>query len=97
VAYALAYAEQVTAKIPPTGTVRHVRLFKNGRSQAVRIPREFELPGNEAILRQDTRGRLILEPLPRPKLPDLLSAWKPLSGKDQLPAIEDRPAEPLDL
>ncbi|PJB30730.1 MAG: VapB, partial [Deltaproteobacteria bacterium CG_4_9_14_3_um_filter_65_9] len=27
---------------------RHVRLFKNGRNQALRIPREFELPGNEA-------------------------------------------------
>lgn len=24
---------------------RHVELFKNGRNQAVRIPREFELPG----------------------------------------------------
>ena len=24
---------------------RHVRLFRNGRNQAVRIPVEFELPG----------------------------------------------------
>ena len=29
---------------------RHVRLFRNGRNQAVRIPVEFELPGDEAIL-----------------------------------------------
>ena len=29
---------------------RHVKLFKNGRSQAVRIPREFELPGAELAL-----------------------------------------------
>jgi hypothetical protein len=28
---------------------RHVKLFKNGRNQAVRIPREFELPGEAAI------------------------------------------------
>ena len=28
---------------------RHVRLFRNGRNQALRIPREFELEGNEAI------------------------------------------------
>lgn len=28
---------------------RHVRLFRNGRNQAVRIPVEFELPGDEAI------------------------------------------------
>ncbi len=83
--------------MPATETVRHVRLFKNGRSQAVRIPREFELPGNVAILRRDTSGRLILESLPRPKLVDLLSTWKPLTEKDQLPAIEDRPAEPLEI
>jgi antitoxin VapB len=31
---------------------RHVRLFKNGRNQAVRIPREFELPGEDAIMRK---------------------------------------------
>jgi antitoxin VapB len=82
--------------MPTTESVRHVRLFKNGRSQAVRIPREFELTGNEAILRRDARGRLILESLPRPNLVDLLSTWKPLSKKDQLPAVHDRPPEPLD-
>jgi antitoxin VapB len=27
---------------------RHVKLFKNGRNQAVRIPRECELPGPPA-------------------------------------------------
>lgn len=80
-----------------TKSARLVRLFKNGRSQAVRIPREFEMPGNEAILRRDKSGRLILQSLPRMKLIDLLSTWTPLGEKDQLPAIEDRPAEPLDV
>jgi len=83
--------------MPATETIRHVRLFKNGRSQAVRIPREFELPGNEAVLRRDPKGRLILESLPRPRLSDLLSTWEPLSKKDQLPTIDDQPPEPLDL
>ncbi|UWZ86017.1 antitoxin [Occallatibacter riparius] len=77
--------------------VRQVRLFKNGRSQAVRIPREFELPGNEATLRRDERGRLILEAIPRPRLLDLLATWTPLDKKDQLPEIEDLPAEPVKL
>ncbi len=27
-----------------------MKLFRNGRNQAVRIPREFELPGNDAIM-----------------------------------------------
>jgi antitoxin VapB len=78
-------------------SVRQVRLFKNGRSQAVRIPREFELPGNEATLRRDERGRLILEPIGRPKLLDLLATWGPLDKKDQLPVIEDEPAEPVKI
>ena len=34
---------------------RHVKVFKNGRNQAVRIPREFEVPGEEAILRKGRR------------------------------------------
>jgi antitoxin VapB len=78
-------------------SVRHVRLFKNGRSQAVRIPRDFELPGDEATMRRDERGRLILEPMPRPDILDLLASWTPLKEKDQMLPIEDRPAEPVDL
>jgi antitoxin VapB len=80
-----------------TQSIRHVRLFKNGRSQAVRIPREFELPGTEATLRRDERGRLILESISRPKLVDLLSTWTALDEKDWLPEIEDRPAGPVKI
>jgi len=43
-------------------TERHVRLFRNGRNQAVRIPKEFELEGEEAILRKEG-DHLILEPV----------------------------------
>jgi antitoxin VapB len=42
---------------------RHVKLFRNGRNQAVRIPREFELPGEDAIIRKE-RDRLIIEVAP---------------------------------
>jgi antitoxin VapB len=45
-------------------TERHVRLFKNGCNQALRIPREFELPGNEAIVHKEG-DRLIVEPVRR--------------------------------
>lgn len=38
---------------PPLVTPeRQVRLFRNGRNQAVRIPREFEFSGEDAILRE---------------------------------------------
>jgi antitoxin VapB len=41
---------------------RQVRLFRNGRNQALRIPREFELEGDRA--RVDREGeRLIVQPL----------------------------------
>lgn len=73
---------------------RHVRLFRNGANQALRIPREFELPGNEAVLRKDG-DRLIIEPVPPRSLLELLAAWDPLD--EDFPAIEDAPPEPVDF
>lgn len=80
-----------------SAATRRVRLFKNGTSQAVRIPREFELPGNEAVLRRDEQGRLILESIPRRNLLGIVASWKPLSKKDQLPEIDDLPADSVEL
>lgn len=56
---------------------RHVRLFRNGQNQAVRIPREFELDAVEAIMRQED-GRLIIEPVPRMGLLATLATLPPL-------------------
>jgi antitoxin VapB len=68
---------------------RHVKLFRNGRNQAVRIPREFELPGNHAIMRKEGQ-RLIIEPAP-PK--SLLTVLEQLPTLDEdFPAPEDGPA-----
>jgi len=73
---------------------RHVKLFKNGRNQAVRIPREFELPGEDAIIRQDGQ-RLIIEPAPPQSLLAVLAALPTLD--EEFPRIQDPPAEPADL
>ncbi|MDS4020028.1 MAG: AbrB/MazE/SpoVT family DNA-binding domain-containing protein [Candidatus Competibacter sp.] len=75
-------------------TERHVRLFKNGRNQALRIPREFELPGNEAIVHKEG-DRLIVEPVRRHSLLALLATWKPL--EEDFPDIQDWPPEPVEL
>ena len=75
-------------------TERHVRLFKNGRNQAVRIPRDLELPGREALLRREGR-RLILEPIARSSLLGVLATLKPLD--EDFPPIEALGAEPVDL
>lgn len=56
---------------------RHVRLFRNGRNQTLRIPREFELEGDEAIVRKEG-DRLIVEPVRKGRLLALLSTLEPL-------------------
>ena len=58
-------------------TERRVRLFRNGRNQAIRIPREFELEGNEAIIHKEG-DRLVIEPVKKPGLLAILSQMKPL-------------------
>ncbi|MGA8260619.1 MAG: AbrB/MazE/SpoVT family DNA-binding domain-containing protein [Arenicellales bacterium] len=73
---------------------RHVKLFKNGRNQAVRIPREFELPGEDAIMRKDG-DRLIIEPSPPQSLLALLATLAPLD--EDFPAIPDPHPEPVEL
>jgi antitoxin VapB len=73
---------------------RHVKLFKNGRNQAVRIPREFELPGEDAIMRKEGE-RLIIEPAPKKSLLAVLARLEALDG--DFPPIEDLPPEPVDL
>jgi len=65
---------------------RNVRLLRNGRNQAVRIPGEFELPGNEAIMHRDG-DRLVIEPVRKRGLVALLKAMKPL--QEDFPEIDD--------
>jgi antitoxin VapB len=72
---------------------RHVRVFKNGRNQAVRIPREFELPGEDAIIRKEG-SRLIIEPAPPKSLLALLATLAPL--REDFPPIRDLPPDPVD-
>jgi antitoxin VapB len=72
---------------------RRVRLFRNGRNQAIRIPREFEFAGDEAILTKDG-DRLIVEAPPKRGLLAALSQLSPLTD-DELPIIDDLPAEPV--
>ena len=67
-------------------TERRVRLFRNGRNQAVRIPREFELEGDEAILRKEG-DRLVIEPIRKGRLLTLLAGLEPLD--ETFPDVDD--------
>jgi antitoxin VapB len=73
---------------------RRVKIFKNGRNQAVRIPREFELPGEDAIMRKEGE-RLVIEPAAPQSLLALLATLKPLD--EDFPPIPDRVPEPVEL
>ena len=70
---------------------RHVSLFRNGRNQAIRIPREFELEGTEAIVRKEGE-RLIIEPVKPKSLREVLASLPELD--EDLPEINDPALEP---
>jgi antitoxin VapB len=65
---------------------RRVKLYRNGGNQAVRIPVEFELPRDEAIMHRDGE-RLVIEPVRKRALVALLKSMKPLD--ESFPEIED--------
>lgn len=72
--------------VPNQTTERRARLFRNGRNQAVRIPREFELPGDEVILYKDGE-RLIVEPVKKQThLLELLATLEPI--EDVFPDVD---------
>jgi antitoxin VapB len=73
---------------------RHVKLFRNGRNQAVRIPREFELPGRDAIMRKEG-DRLVIEPAPPKSLLAVLATLEPLD--DDFPTIPELDLDPAEL
>jgi antitoxin VapB len=73
---------------------RHVRLFRNGRNQALRIPREFELEGEEALIHKEG-DRLIVEPVRKGRLLAILSSLEPLDEPfpdvdEDLPPLDDK-------
>jgi antitoxin VapB len=69
------------------------KLFKHGRSQAVRLPQAFRLPGTEVRVRRVGRG-VLLEPMKR-HIEDVKAVFAEidrLGGADFLPG--GRPEEP---
>lgn len=72
-------------------TERHAALFRNGRNQAVRIPRELEMEGSEVLIRKEGDS-LVLTPIRKHKLRDLLASWSPI--EDAPPEVEGLPPQP---
>lgn len=73
---------------------RHVKIFRNGRNRAIRIPREFEFPGDDALICKEGE-KLIIEPAPPRSLLAVLKTLKPLD--EEFPAVVDSFPDPIDL
>lgn len=74
--------------------VREARLFRNNRSQAVRIPAEFEFSGTRVLIHKEG-DKLIIEPEPKANLVDILKALSPLPPEDDFPEDLDETLLPL--
>ena len=66
---------------------RTARLFRNGRSQAVRLPKAFEFEGKEVLVSRTEDGKVVLE-AKQPRRSPIL-AWLEANGP-----IEDFPGDP---
>ncbi|WP_298607585.1 antitoxin [uncultured Thiothrix sp.] len=78
-----------------TNEHRHVRLFRNGRNQAIRIPREFELEGSEAIIHR--KGKyLIIEPITKQSLLEFLKT-QPKRDEEFPKSIDRLPIDDLEF
>ncbi len=66
---------------------RVASLFLNNRSQAVRIPKEFELPGNEVTIARQADGSLVIRP--RRRLAEVIASLDPLPPGDTLGDIPE--------
>jgi antitoxin VapB len=73
---------------------QRVTLPERGRNQAVRIPREFEPPGEGAVMREDG-GRLVIEPAATRSLLAVLTVLEPV--EEDFPLIEELAHTPVDL
>jgi antitoxin VapB len=78
------------------------RLFMNGNSQAVRIPREFRLDATRVEIRRTAEGDLLIHPLPAAGRgealleaisgfdDDFLAALE--AGREEQPPLQEREA-----
>jgi len=85
-------------QLQPYSERREAKLFRNNKSQAVRIPADFELPGDRVNIYRDG-NRLIIEPTRRKNLLEVLAGLDPLGPEDQFPDVDMTllPAKEIDF
>jgi len=76
---------------------RRARVFRNGRSRAVRIPKEFEFEGDEVTIRKEADGSIRLVPDRKQMSPRELVEWlKANPAESDFPEMDDSDMLPLD-
>jgi antitoxin VapB len=67
------------------------KLFVTGRSQAVRLPREYRFEGDEVFIRRDPNGDVVLS-----RKPESWDGFLALAARTPVPAdfMADRPDAP---
>lgn len=91
----MAYTKELFVTQPsPMDNVREAKLFRNNRSQAVRIPAEFEFSGSRVLIHKEG-DKLIIEPEPKTNLIDMLKSLSPLGPEDDFPDDIDSTLIPL--
>jgi antitoxin VapB len=72
----------------PTATAK---IFMSGRSQAVRLPKEFRLPGKEVRIKK-VEGGLLLEPV----VQSIDEIWAAIDARGPIDIERDQPPMPAD-
>jgi antitoxin VapB len=73
-----------------------VQLSRDKRGQVVPIPAEFELPETTALMHREG-SRLVIKPMPKQGLLDLLRSLEPLAPEDAFPDNIDETLLPLPI
>ncbi len=73
---------------------KKAKLFTNGRSQAVRLPREYRFDGNEVLIRKVGKS-VIIEPLEKDEWPR--GFWKRFTADSRFETPKPLPARDIDL
>ena len=77
--------------------MKNAKLFWNGRSQAVRLPKEFRFEGDEVGIRREGDS-VILEPKPRSSWPEgYWKSWRAVPDDFEAPAPLASGPEAADL
>jgi antitoxin VapB len=81
----------------PAINEREAKIFRNGRSKAVRIPSEFTIEGESVLISQDGDGVIHIRQKSKKRSMSEMLDWLAEQGPIDFPDIEDRPPEPVDL